>query len=147
MFEFVEAFEDLATHKVGEVKTAYKPALLLAVLEGLETGSITGRQIHITPDLISAFRKFHTQLGASQPYRLRHFIYPFVYLQGEKLAFWHLKDKTGKLVTISANDEVTSMTKLLKLAEYAELSLSLWSVLQKAEWRKKLQNALLSNYF
>jgi hypothetical protein len=34
----------------------YKPALLLAVLDGIEDGSIRDNRIYITPELLAAFR-------------------------------------------------------------------------------------------
>lgn len=35
----------------------YKPALLLAVLDGIEDGSIQDNRIYITPELLAAFRR------------------------------------------------------------------------------------------
>ncbi|WP_151087423.1 hypothetical protein [Hymenobacter baengnokdamensis] len=42
----------------AKLESPYKPALLLAVLEGVEEGLIQDNRIAITPELIAAFKAY-----------------------------------------------------------------------------------------
>jgi putative restriction endonuclease len=55
----------------GEVP--YKPALLLAVLDGIEDGSILDNRIYITPELLAAFRSLCGDLSTSVLFRASGF--------------------------------------------------------------------------
>lgn len=66
----------------------YKPALLLAVLEGIADGSIPDNRIEITPELIAAFKAICAGLSASPLFTAANFALPFYHLRSE--GFWHL---------------------------------------------------------
>lgn len=40
------------------LESPHKPALLLAVLEGVEEGDIQGNRVAITPELVAAFKAY-----------------------------------------------------------------------------------------
>ena len=59
----------------------YKPALLLAVLEGIADSSIPDNRIAITPELIVAFKAICTYLGTSPLFTAANFVLPFYHLR------------------------------------------------------------------
>ena len=145
LLNYVEAFRSLNPNTTkDEGDKPYKPALLLAVIEGVEEEAISKNQIFITPELIASFRKYHKLLNAVAPYQLRHFVYPFVYLQGER--FWQLRDEHGQIVVLTSADAITSMKQLQKSMAYARLDLNLWNLLQTENTRTILRNALIAKY-
>jgi putative restriction endonuclease len=66
----------------------YKPALLLAVLDGIAAGDIQDNRIAITPELIAAFTAICTDLGSSPHFTANNFALPYYHLGGE--GFWQL---------------------------------------------------------
>ena len=83
-------------------------------------------------------------LGATTPYQLRHFIYPFYHLKSE--GFWQLKEKPGKTIAVNSANSVTSMKPLREALDYARVDLSLWNLLVKPSQRNILRDILLGTY-
>ncbi|TGE09954.1 hypothetical protein [Hymenobacter fodinae] len=144
LLNYIEAFQSLnpnTTKEDGE--KPYKPALLLAVLDNIETAQITNNQIHYTPDLIASFRHYHEKLGATMSYKLRQFVYAFFHLRGE--GFWQLKPNPG--VDLEASElKIDSFTKLQDAVAYARLDLNLWKLLEAYKTRAILRSTLLAAY-
>lgn len=140
LLDYVEHFKDLRPNSSGGYQKPYKPALLLAVVEGIEAGAIQNNKIFITPELIESFRKYRNLLGASTPYHLRHFVYPFYHLKSE--SFWQLKEKQGKKIATNSAGSVSGMQALRDGLDYARLDHALWDLLTKPNSRNILRSAL-----
>jgi putative restriction endonuclease len=62
---YLPRFCKLKVSRLSEEEAPYKPALLLAVLEGIADGSIQDNQIVITPGLLAAFQSNCRDLSTS----------------------------------------------------------------------------------
>ncbi|OON68209.1 HNH endonuclease [Hymenobacter sp. CRA2] len=131
------------SHQHGEAP--YKPALLLAVLDGIEDGSIQDNRIYITPELLAAFRSLCRDLSTSALFRANDFSLPFYHLTGD--GFWHLRTLPGLEVLLTASRSVKSFRSLRDTVEYAYLDAELWALLQEPAARETLRQALLHRYF
>ena len=123
----------------------YKPALLLAVLDGIAAGSIQGNRIEITPELIAAFTALCTDLGPSAHFTAANFALPFYHLTGD--GFWHLHPWPGQQLLLTASGSVRSFRHLREVVAYTTLDTDLWLLAQQPEARAALQHALLARYF
>ncbi|GAA3935662.1 hypothetical protein [Hymenobacter algoricola] len=70
---YLTRFRKLKTSRLGGQEAPYKPALLLAVLEGIEDGSMLNNQIIITPELLAAFQSNCRDLSLSGRFRANNF--------------------------------------------------------------------------
>jgi putative restriction endonuclease len=123
----------------------YKPALLLAVLEGIADGSILDNRIEITPELIAAFKAICTDLGTSPLFTAANFALPFYHLRSD--GFWHLHTWPGLEILLTTANSVRSFRHLRDVVAYAALDDSLWLLLQVPAQRLALRQALLGRYF
>ena len=123
----------------------YKPALLLAVLEGVAEGSIQYNRIEITPELIATFKAICTDLSASPQFTANNFALPFYHLGGD--GFWHLHTWPGLELLLTKSNSVRSFRHLRDVVAYAALDPALWQLLQAPADRAALRQALLTRYF
>jgi len=145
LLNYVEAFRLLNVNAtIEQGRKPYKPALLLAVIDGIETGQIQNNQIIITPELIASFRVHREKLGATTPYESRNFAYPFFHLRGE--GFWQLKEKPGMQIKINSSNSISGLNHLREVIAYARLDLNLWELLKTEKSRNILRNTLLAKY-
>lgn len=132
---------------VGGVRleSPYKPALLLAVLEGVEEGLIRANQIEITPELIAAFKAYCHLLSPGPEYAACPFQLPFFHLQSS--GFWHLQARPGRELVLTASRSVRSFGHLREVIAYAWLDAPLWELVQQPLAREAIRQALLTRYF
>jgi putative restriction endonuclease len=123
----------------------YKPALLLAVLEGIAEGSIQDNRIEITAELIAAFKAICTDLGTSSQFTAQNFALPFYHLKSD--GFWHLHTWPGLDILLTKSSSVRSFRHLREVLAYAALDPELWLLLQAPTDRAALRQALLDRYF
>ncbi|MGI4872661.1 MAG: HNH endonuclease [Janthinobacterium lividum] len=123
----------------------YKPALLLAVLEGVAEGSIQHNRIEITPELIAAFKAICTDLGTSAQFTAGNFSLPFYHLRSD--GFWHLHPWPGLEILLTSSGSVRSFRHLRDVLAYAALDADLWQLLLVPADRAALRQALLTRYF
>ncbi|SNR74900.1 HNH endonuclease [Hymenobacter mucosus] len=123
----------------------YKPALLLAVLDGVEDGSILDNRIYITPELLAAFRSLCRDLSTSALFRANDFSLPFYHLTGD--GFWHLHTQPGMELLLTASRSVKSFRSLRETIDHAALDPALWALVQDPVARTELRQALLLRYF
>ena len=97
----------------------YKPALLLAVLEGIADGTIQGNRIEITPELIAAFKAICADLGTSTMFTAANFALPFYHLRSD--GFWHLHTWPGLEILLTKSNSVRSFRHLRDVVAYAAL--------------------------
>jgi putative restriction endonuclease len=127
------------------VEAPYKPALLLAVLEGVEEGAIHDNRIAITPELIAAFKAYCQLLSPGPAYAASPFQLPFFHLQSS--GFWHLQARPGQELLLTSSRSVKSFAHLRKVIAYAWLDTPLWELLQQPVAREEIRQALLTRYF
>ena len=126
------------------VEAPYKPALLLAVLEGVEEGLIRDNRIPITPELIAAFKAYCQLLSSGPAYAASPFQLPFFHLQSS--GFWHLQARPGRELLLTSSRSVKSFAHLREVIAYVWLDAPLWELLQPVA-RKEIRQALLTRYF
>ena len=144
LLRYIEDFQRLNTSSPNGKSRPYKPALLLAVLDGIESGLIQNRRVHITAELIAMFRKNLMTLGATTPYQARHFAYPFYHLKSEN--FWRLVEKPGEKIVVTAANSISGLGQLREAVDYALLDVSLWGLLTHDKTRAQLRDVLLKKY-
>jgi putative restriction endonuclease len=123
----------------------YKPALLLAVLDGIAEGSIRHNRIAITPELIAAFTAICTDLATGAHFTANNFALPYYHLGGD--GFWQLHTWPGLELLLTKSSSVRSFRHLRDVVAYASFDEELWLQVQQPEARAALQQALLSRYF
>jgi putative restriction endonuclease len=123
----------------------YKPALLLAVIEGIEEGTITDNQIRITPELIAAFKSICTLLSPFGSYSTNNFSLPFYHLTGD--GFWQLVALPGRELVLTSSNSVKSFRSLQDTIDYAQLDAPLYQLLLHSASREELRQAILVRYF
>jgi putative restriction endonuclease len=137
----------LDARTVGGVRleSPYKPALLLAVLEGIEEGLIRDNRIEITPELIAAFKAYCQLLSPGPEYVSCPFQLPFFHLQSS--GFWHLQARPGRELVLTSSRSVRSFGHLREVIAYAWLDAPLWELIQQPVTREDIRQALLTRYF
>ena len=144
LLRYIEDFQRLNTNSPNGKSRPYKPAILLAVLDGIESGLIQNRRVHITAELIAMFRKNLMTLGATTPYQARHFAYPFYHLKSEN--FWRLVEKPGEKIVVTTANSIGGLGQLREAVDYALLDVSLWGLLTHDKTRAQLRDVLLKKY-
>lgn len=132
---------------VGGVRleSPYKPALLLAVLEGMEEQTIRDNRIEITPELIMAFKAYCQLLSPGPEYAASPFQLPFFHLQSS--GFWHLHARPGRELVLTSSKSVRSFGHLRDVIGYASVDAALWDLLMQPVAREEIRQALLIRYF
>ncbi|MGI4871981.1 MAG: HNH endonuclease [Janthinobacterium lividum] len=127
------------------VEAPYKPALLLAVLEGVEEGAVHDNHIAITPELIAAFKAYCQLLSPGPAYAASPFQLPFFHLRSS--GFWHLQARPGRELLLTSSRSVKSFAHLREVIAYAWLDTPLWELMQQPVAREEIRQALLTRYF
>jgi putative restriction endonuclease len=132
---------------VGGVRleSPYKPALLLAVLEGVEEQTIRDNRIEITPELITAFKAYCQLLSPGPEYAASPFQLPFFHLQSS--GFWHLHARPSRELVLTSSKSVRSFGHLRDVIAYASVDAVLWDLLTQPVAREAIRQALLVRYF
>lgn len=116
----------------GRVNIA-KPIMMLAIIHGIEDGSIGANRILYSESLISnysiLFKKYSNSAVTSS-------VYPYYYLGSED--FYFIKGKKTR---------TTPSAKFLREnVEYACLDDELWELLQDQETRNELKDAIIRHF-
>ncbi|MDF7812774.1 HNH endonuclease [Hymenobacter sp. YC55] len=143
--QYLVRFRKLKTSRLGGEEAPYKPALLLAVLEGVENGTISDNRIVITAELLAAFQSNCRDLSVSGRFRANNFALPFYHLKGDR--FWHLQPFPGYALLLTSSGSPRSLGHLRETIAYAALDAPLWLLLQEAATRQLFRDALLDRYF
>lgn len=128
-----------------KIESPYKPALLLAVIEGIEEQLIQDNRIEITPELISGFKAYCQLLSPGPEYRACPFQLPFFHLKSS--GFWHLHARPGLELLVTASKSVRSFGHLRDVIAYASLDAALWELLLQPLAREEIRQTLLVRYF
>jgi len=127
-------------------KAPHKPILLLAVLDLVHRGVITSPFIDVTSDLVELNELFNLYWRRIIPLGQSSSIaFPFSRLDREP--FWELVPQPGKSITPAIINNTSSITYLRKYALGARMDEGLFRIMQSAERREALREALLQSCF
>ena len=118
---------------------------MLAVIEGIEAGTILENRIEITAELIAAFKAICQELSASTHFTASNFALPFYHLTSD--GFWHLRTWPGLEVLLNKSHSIRSFGHLREVVQYACLDEALWQLLAEPVSRAALRATLLQRYF
>lgn len=137
---YIEKISKMRQGVVKGEKSLAKPALLLAVIDGISEGKILHNDIVLTKWLEEKYSMLLLHYShASQILHPTGIEKPFWHLQSD--GFWHLKYPQ------SLYRQNVSPTKkwILDNVECARLDDDLWSLLQNDEWREKICKYIIDN--
>lgn len=117
----------------------HKPILLLSILELISQGKIHQNQIYLSPELISAFLKYWSNLVESD--HNATIALPFYHLTGDQ--FWHLQPNPG----FEAVKVKPSVSTLQQVYAYAYFDVELFTLLQQEDIRTELFHRLIQTWF
>lgn len=125
--------------------TPYQPLLLLTVIELIGQNYIQENQIYLTPELVSIFVKYRSQLSPS--HYQADLAQPFFFMSRDKDAFWHLKAKPGKEAVLDSGTRLNSIPLLRRNIDYAYLDVELFDYLRSPISRNSLVSVLVEKWF
>ncbi|MFH7244085.1 MAG: HNH endonuclease [Spirulina sp.] len=125
--------------------TPYQPLLLLAVMELVGQQYISENKIYLTPELISIFVKYRSQL--SPAHYQADLAQPFFFMSKINEPFWHLKPKLGQEAVLNSGTRLNTIPLLRRNIEYAYLDVELFGYLQAPISRNSLISVLVEKWF
>lgn len=118
----------------GQVNIA-KPIMILAVIQGIEDGSIKANRILYSKSLITTYNEIFEKYSNSNG-TITSSVYPFYYLGSED--FYFIKGKKAR---------TTPSAKFLREnVEYACFDDDLWGLMQDPETRNELRDAIIQHF-
>lgn len=125
----------------GNEKSPHKVAMLLAVMDLIERGTITHNRIYFDEPLKDAFSQQFNQLAGSNDRNNPHL--PFFHLRGD--VFWHHCSKPGKADDYNALTTASGPGVVSSHIAYAYVDDELFEYLDNSVSRNFLKSALLEN--
>ncbi len=138
---YESAFSELNLHRVGVQTSPHKVAMLLAVTDLIEDGTLTDNRIHYGDFLTKAFAKRFRDLRSNAD--RANSIYPFFHLRSE--GFWHHQLKPGRSDSYRRLSTVTSPHQVHGHIAFAYLDDELFELLNNQAVRDLLRSALHAN--
>ena len=136
-------FYDLHTGVVGDHERPHKPAMLLAVIDLIESGDLSRNLIPFSDNLKSRFTHYYeivkTRNDNNTP------LNPYFYMRSEE--FWSHIPLAGHELTVKALSSPPAMRDIPSLIEGARLAQGLWDILNDSAQRGQLRDVLVSRYF
>ena len=141
LLSYESAFSRLNLHVAGAHRSPHKVAMLLAVTDLIEDGTLSENRIEYSRSLTQAFAARFKELKAegdsSRP------IYPYFHLRTE--GFWHHYLNPGQSEPYGQLNTVTSRNQIDRHIAYAYLDDELFELLGNHTVRELLRAALLEN--
>lgn len=137
---YLHKIERLRVDRTHELPAPHKPLLLLAVLDLIERGEITGNRVEISPLLVETYLNYWKHISVGQP-RLFN---PFPRLRTS--GFWHLHARAGQEAALAATRGFQSMSHLTKLVACASLDPELFMLLQRPEAREVVRQTIIETH-
>lgn len=125
-------------------KAPHKPLLLLAVMDLIESGVITGNLVLYDDRLLSAFDLYWNRCCGDRP---TNPLQPFWHMKND--GFWSLVPQPGCKETLQAlmRSKVLSRRSIGQLVAGAELDTSLYEAMCSDDGRRILRQELIGRYF
>jgi len=121
----------------------HKPVLLLAVMDGFESGWISGNRIDISPELVGRFKTIWNHIVTTDHCPL--IVQPFFYMRSEK--FWHHVAAPGFEEWVAISKNCQSIGVLKRAIQYAVLDHDLFILLSDPVSREVLRQSIVDKYF
>lgn len=141
--DYEQEFANLSVGATKGRKLPHKAILLLALMNLIETGVITGNRIGLDKVILNAFSNtwniyFDTKVPTVWT--------PFYHLKGE--SFWHFKanGNEGKLTDLLSFGGTPSIGKMRTIIKYAYIDKALFDYMENDRCRDKLRTVLLNKY-
>ena len=136
---YVERIVDIRQAKIrGEVIVA-KPVLMLALIDGIDSGVFTNNRFVLNEWLEERYLKlmlqYTRQSQFNKPTEINN---PFWHLSTD--GFWHLRLKTKEVMNTTP-----SKTWLKENVDCAFFDDGLWVLLQNKEWRSRLRDFIVEH--
>ena len=119
----------------------HKPALLLSVIELIESGQAIENKIPVSPELAEIFLKYWPRVTDRKP----DLAMPFFHLKSDK--FWHLHPNAGYETALRVANQLKGITRLREVVAYASLDDDLFLLLTNAVDRETIRQTLIRTYF
>ena len=141
LLDYESAFSRLNLHTAGTHASPHKVAMLLAVTDLIEDGTLSENRIEYSESLRKAFRarfeKSKTGRDSPRP------IYPYFHLRYD--GFWHHRLKPGQRASYAQLKKVTAYNQIDQHIAYAYLDDELFELLGNHTVRELLRAALLES--
>ena len=141
LLDYEKRFSALRMNQVAGRPSPHKVALLLAVIDGIESGWINRNRIYFDAALKGAFTRQFDLLASHRDQNSPHL--PFFHLRGD--GFWHHKVLPGKQLRYSQTKTVSSPGALRDLLDYAYLDDELFELMGNRIARELLKTSLKDN--
>lgn len=145
MADYFSRLYDLKRDASGGHERPHKPALLLAVLDLIESGAMTDNRIELSDALIARFREYFSVVAKGNDQPNVHL--PYFHLCGDE--FWHLEPRPGQppVYVPGHVSAPKSVAQLRREAAYAFLDVDLWRLIADPVSRDEVHEALIARYF
>ena len=141
LLSFEQQFSNLRLNTRGGRNSPHKVAMLLAVIDQIEDGTITKNRIYFGTPLKSAFTRHFNRLAGSNDRNNPHL--PFFHLRSS--GFWHHHLKPGKVSTYGTLSTATGTGVITDNIAFAYLDDELFELLGYGVARTLLKLSLLKN--
>ncbi|MDX1587799.1 MAG: DUF3883 domain-containing protein [Oleiphilaceae bacterium] len=141
LLNYEKRFSRLRVNNAAGQKSPHKVAMLLAVIDLIESGHIPDNRLYFNEALRAQFTQRFNSLAVSGDRNNPHL--PFFHLRSE--GFWHHKIKPGKQAAYNALDRATSAGVIDQHIAYAYLDDELFELLSNQIVRELLRSALMNN--
>lgn len=138
-----DAFAELRVGRDNCHDKPHKPAMLLAVMDLIESGRIRTNRIAYDPELLERFKAYFDLVRTDQDTLTP--ILPFFYLRGDR--FWHHHPHANQEPAYQALRSPGSKSQLFSIVAYAYLDDSLFKLLLDREAREELRQTIIQRYF
>ncbi len=119
----------------------HKPALLLSVIESIESGQLVENKILLSPELAEIFLRYWHIVTDRKP----DLAMPFFHLKSDK--FWHLHPNAGYETALRVANQIKGISRLREVVAYASLNDDLFLLLTDAVDRETIRQTLIRAYF
>ncbi len=138
-----DAFAELRVGHANGHDKPHKPAMLLAVMDLIESGRIVTNRIAYDPELLERFKAYFELVRSAQDTLTP--LLPFFHLRGDR--FWHHHPHASQESAYRALRGPGCRSQLLSIVDYAYLDEPLFRLLLDPEAREELRQTLISRYF
>lgn len=141
LLDYERRFSRLRLNVSGGHKSPHKVAMLLAVIDGVQSGELTDNRIFFNQALKSRFKVHFDRLASYGDGNNPHL--PFFHLRSE--GFWHHQIKPGNRVEYATLATASGPSVIERCIQYAWIDDELFELLGNSLVARLLEQALLTN--
>lgn len=141
LLDYEKRFSMLRVNNAGAHKSPHKIAMLLAVMDLVESGEVANNRFYFDDILRGQFTKRFKELASTSDRNNPHL--PYFHLRGE--GFWHLKVRPGQNQAFEQLKTASSPGVITAHIDYAYLDDELFELLGSQIARELLGSALLTS--